>query len=73
MQKIILCDLDGTLSDPREGIFNCIQYALDSMGVKLADHGNLNWCIGPPLRESFRKLLGTEDVETIEGAKLDDR
>ena len=51
----ILFDLDGTLTDPYRGIRNCIAHALDAMGAPVPER--LEWCVGPPLRESFRKLL----------------
>ena len=33
MYQYILFDLDGTLTDSREGITNSVQYALDKMGI----------------------------------------
>lgn len=33
MYQYILFDLDGTLTDPREGITKSVQYALDKMGT----------------------------------------
>ena len=33
MKKLILFDLDGTVIDNSEGIFNCIKYALDKAGT----------------------------------------
>ncbi|MFG3598233.1 HAD family hydrolase [Bradyrhizobium sp. RDI18] len=55
----IYFDLDGTLTDPKPGITRSIQYALqrlDHPTIPTADE--LTWCIGPPLRSSFVKLLG---------------
>ncbi len=66
--KTILFDLDGTLSDPLEGIGNCILYALENMGQPRATVEELHWCVGPPLRESFGKLLSTNDDSIIEEA-----
>lgn len=51
-------DLDGTLSDPREGITKSIVHALQQLGRVPPDESKLNWCIGPPLNQSFAKLLG---------------
>ncbi|WP_417694520.1 HAD family hydrolase [Roseibium sp.] len=56
-----LFDLDGTLTDPFEGITRSIQYALEKMQVHVPAAEELRWCIGPPLWESFEKLLGTTD------------
>lgn len=50
---MILLDLDGTLTDPAEGITGCIQSALKSMGCPVPDAQCLRGWIGPPLLESF--------------------
>ncbi len=57
----LLFDLDGTLTDPMNGITRCIRFALDEMGFDAPPAADLTWCIGPPLRESFVRLLGAED------------
>jgi phosphoglycolate phosphatase len=57
MQAIFL-DLDGTLIDPVEGITRSIQYALQELGAEVPQTDDLTWCIGPPLWDSFRVLLG---------------
>ena len=51
--KVILFDLDGTLSDPKEGITKSVQYALQAMGIEEPDIDNLECFIGPPLHVSF--------------------
>jgi phosphoglycolate phosphatase len=57
----IFFDLDGTLTDPKPGITRSIQYALDKLGHHtIPTEDELTWCIGPPLRASFVKLLGAE-------------
>jgi phosphoglycolate phosphatase len=57
----IYFDLDGTLTDPKIGITRSIQYALDTLGhPAIPSKDELTWCIGPPLRASFTKLLGGE-------------
>jgi phosphoglycolate phosphatase len=54
----IFFDLDGTLTDPKIGITRSIQYALDKLGrLAIPEQDDLTWCIGPPLRASFEKLL----------------
>lgn len=57
----LLFDLDGTLTDPFDGITRSIQYALENMGAPVPDAKDLHWCIGPPLWESFEVLLNTTD------------
>jgi len=51
----ILFDLDGTLTDPGEGIIRSIQYALAKMGIEEPDPMRLRAFIGPPLKESFER------------------
>ncbi|MGB3260040.1 HAD family hydrolase [Paenisporosarcina sp.] len=51
--KIILFDLDGTLSDPKIGITKSVQYALRKMGIIETDLNKLDCFIGPPLQTSF--------------------
>lgn len=52
-------DLDGTLTDPKEGIVRSIRHALDCLEKPAAAGDDLNWCIGPPLIDSFETLLGS--------------
>jgi phosphoglycolate phosphatase len=66
--QTILFDLDGTLSDPKPGITESIQYALAEMGRPVPDADELVWCIGPSLRESFKTLLETDDATLAEQA-----
>ena len=51
----ILFDLDGTLTDPKEGIINSIVFALNKLGIHENFIDELDTFIGPPLRDSFLK------------------
>src|SRR3989339_2155795 len=64
----LLFDLDGTLTNPFQGITNCISYALERMGRPSPPGEELIWCIGPPLKNSFAKLLATDDMALAEKA-----
>jgi phosphoglycolate phosphatase len=64
----LLFDLDGTLTDPFPGITKCISYALDRMGRQLPPCETLRWCIGPPLKDSFAKLLASDDNKLVDKA-----
>lgn len=68
MLSNILFDLDGTLTDPKEGITRCIQFALDQLGATSPEVDQLDWCIGPPLRGTFSKLLNTQDGSLLDQA-----
>ena len=63
-----LFDLDGTLTDPREGITRSLAYALERMGVEPPALDALTFAIGPPLRESLARLLGSDSREAVERA-----
>ena len=55
----LIFDLDGTLTDPREGITRCIRHALEHVGADCPDEADLERWIGPPLHQSFSAILGT--------------
>ncbi len=56
--KYIFFDLDGTLTDPQEGITKCVKYALEHYGIHETDYSNLKRFIGPPLVYSFQEYYG---------------
>ena len=59
----ILFDLDGTLTDPKEGITKSIQYALNKMGIVENDLEKLTPFIGPPLLPSFMEFYHFSEEE----------
>lgn len=66
--KIILFDLDGTLSDPKIGITKSVQYGLSKMGIIEENVDDLEHFIGPPLEASFMEgyqMTQTEARQTI--------
>ena len=63
MNDYILFDLDGTLTDPKEGITKSVQYALKSFGIEVENLDELEPFIGPPLKDSFMEFYGfTEEM-----------
>jgi phosphoglycolate phosphatase len=64
----VLFDLDGTLTDPREGIVGCLKYAILSLGQNCPPDLELVRFIGPPLQESFAVLLHSTDPKQINAA-----
>lgn len=62
----LLFDLDGTLTDSKPGILNCIEHAMSSHGLAVPRHEELGWCIGPPLRETLARLLGDDAPDRLE-------
>jgi len=67
-RRAVLFDLDGTLTDPKPGITECIRHALRRLGRTPPHPDELLWCIGPPLTGNFARLLGTEDSALIASA-----
>jgi phosphoglycolate phosphatase len=59
-RSALLIDLDGTLTDPAEGIIGCFRLALESLGKSAPPAADLGWIIGPPLRGCFAEVLGAE-------------
>ena len=53
MEKAILFDLDGTLTDSGEGIINCAILALQHFGCPIPSREEMRVFVGPPLHESF--------------------
>lgn len=68
MYQSILFDLDGTLTDPKEGITKCVQYALKSFGID-AELDDLLDFIGPPLMESFQKYYQMAEEDAAKAVK----
>jgi phosphoglycolate phosphatase len=62
--QFILFDLDGTLSDPKEGITKSIQYALEKLDVEVPEVHELECFIGPPLQVSFAENYGFSERKT---------
>ncbi|MCR5558103.1 MAG: HAD-IA family hydrolase [Butyrivibrio sp.] len=54
----VLFDLDGTLTDSGPGIVNGFSYAISKMGDEVKDKEQLKKFVGPPLRDSFERVLG---------------
>ncbi len=68
-KKVILFDLDGTLTDSGEGIMNCVEYAFEKMGMEVPERSRLRVFIGPPLRETFADF-GVPQENVLEAIRL---
>lgn len=64
-KQTILFDLDGTLTDPKEGITNSVAYALRQYGI-IEDPNNLTRFIGPPLHIGMRDWYGFDEQKAFE-------
>ncbi|MBQ6067758.1 MAG: HAD hydrolase-like protein [Clostridia bacterium] len=63
--KLVLFDFDGTVIDNSEGIFNCIRYSLNRLGLPVPGEAVLRRFVGPSLFDSFRSYI-EDDEEKAE-------
>lgn len=70
MYQYVLFDLDGTLTDPKEGITKSVQHALKAFGIEEKNLDKLEPFIGPPLRDSFREFYGIDGEDTEKAVKV---
>jgi phosphoglycolate phosphatase len=61
----ILFDLDGTISDPIEGIWRSLNFSLGNFGYPQFEKSDIPQFIGPPLDEAFAQIAGTSDPDHI--------
>jgi len=69
MYRYVLFDLDGTLTDPKEGICKSVQFALEAQGIHEPNLDKLEPFIGPPLKDSFREFYQMNEEQCEEGVK----
>lgn len=67
---VILFDLDGTLLDTGEGITKCAQYALGKFGIEVNDLSELNYFVGPPLKDSFVEYANIPEEKAGEAIRI---
>lgn len=60
MRRCILFDLDGTLTDPAEGILGGVVYAIQKERLPVPDGETLRSFIGPPLIPQFMAVCGVD-------------
>ena len=56
-------DFDGTIANTQPGIFNCLRYAFDKIGMEQPPESQLIKMIGPPLSEGFEDVFGFRGKE----------
>jgi phosphoglycolate phosphatase len=62
---VLVFDLDGTLSDPKEGIVYATNYALTALGYDPVREDDVDKFIGPPLDDAFREITGLGNNDEI--------
>lgn len=66
--RLIIFDLDGTLLDTSQGIFNSVRYAEEKMGLEPIAEEDLRKFAGPPPAEMYKKLYGLNDELSLKAA-----
>ena len=67
LKKLILFDLDGTLTESGLGITKSVQYALRKFGIEEPDLEKLRVFVGPPLIEMFQTYAGLDKEQAKQG------
>jgi len=62
-KQYIMFDLDGTLTDPKEGITKSVQYSLKHFGITVENLDDLVNFIGPPLWDSYKKYYNFSESD----------
>lgn len=70
MYQSIFFDLDGTLTDSKEGVLESVRYAIENLGRPMPEEPDLLKFIGPPLQDSFMRYCGLTPEEAREGLRL---
>lgn len=65
-RRFLLFDLDGTLTDPAEGILGGVIFAMKKAGVPVPDQTTLESFIGPPLIPHFQEVCGVSYDTAVE-------
>ncbi|MCQ2596949.1 MAG: HAD family hydrolase [Treponema sp.] len=68
-KSILLFDLDGTLTDPAQGITNGFINALKYFGLEIPSYEKLCSFIGPPLIDTFKTQFGFDQEQALLGVK----
>lgn len=70
MYHYIFFDLDGTLTDSKEGVVNSVRYAAEKLGGPVPDDATLLKFIGPPLQDSFMEYCGYDLEKALEAIQV---
>lgn len=62
-KEYLLFDLDGTLTDPKDGITKSVRHALRAFEIEAEDLDQLCRFIGPPLKDEFMEYCGFNEED----------
>ena len=70
MQRFVFFDFDGTLADTSEGIYAAFDDAAIELGLGTISGDRKTGLIGPPIKESFKKYYGLDELEARRAAEV---
>ena len=66
---LLIFDLDGTLLDTSQGIFNSVRYAEEHMGFNAVEDSVLRQFVGPPPKLIYQKVYNVSEEIALEATK----
>ena len=70
MYRYIFFDLDGTLTDSKEGVIKSARYAIEKLGSPQPDDATMLKFVGPPLADSFMEYCGYSREKALEAVEV---
>lgn len=67
--KYLLFDLDGTITDPYEGITKSVQYSLEKFNIRVEDRRKLVPFIGPPLKYGYMTYFDMNEEDALKAVE----
>jgi phosphoglycolate phosphatase len=66
--KVVIFDLDGTLVDSRPAILASLRHVQQYHRMPSSSDAELQWALGPPLRDIMCRLLDTDEAARVDQA-----
>ena len=63
MYELVVFDLDGTIVDSSEGIFNSIRYVQKKLNLKEISEADMRYHLGPPMKDSYKRNFELDSKE----------
>ena len=70
MKQLVIFDMDGTLADTSEGIFNSIRYTQKMMDLPEITYEQMLSHVGPPMEESYHRNFGLTGEKLQQAVKF---
>ena len=67
--ELVIFDLDGTLLNTSQGIYNSVRYAEKQLDLPAIEDSLLPIFVGPPPAQMYQKLYGLTEREALRAAQ----